>query len=229
MGSVPQLPLAPLSYHVGVAEYLQRHEADRWKWFSADRFRAEQSESVRLDLLKSTCRLERDSSPALYAAADEVAAKLDLAAPLTFYQSQSAGGLNASLAYVPGEAHIVLQGRVTDWLTPAELRSVLGHELAHFLLLERWQEYLVTSQILAAMTNDPSAEPVHLVSARLFGLYTEVYCDRGAHLASGDLAAAVSALVKIETGISEVSADIYLRQADEIFGKGNPRTEGVSH
>jgi predicted DNA-binding WGR domain protein len=143
MGSVPQLPLAPLSYHVGVAEYLQRHEADLWKWFSADRFRAEQSESVRLDLLKSTYRLERDSSPALYAAADEVAAKLDLAAPLTFYQSQSAGGLNASLAYVPGEAHIVLQGRVTDWLTPAELRSVLGHELAHFLLLERWQEYLV--------------------------------------------------------------------------------------
>ena len=132
MGSVPQLPLAPLSYHVGVAEYLQRHEADRWKWFSADRFRAEQSESVRLDLLKSTYRLERDSSPALYAAADEVAAKLDLAAPLTFYQSQSAGGLNASLAYVPGEAHIVLQGRVTDWLTPAELRSVLGHELAAF-------------------------------------------------------------------------------------------------
>jgi hypothetical protein len=63
----------------------------------------------------------------------------------------------------------------------------------------------------------------------LFGLYTEVYCDRGAYLAGGDLATAISALVKIETGITEVSAESYLRQAGEIFGKGHPRTEGVTH
>jgi hypothetical protein len=229
MNPVPRLPLPPLSYHVGLAAYLQRQEADIWKWFSADRLRAEQSESVRLELLKSTYRIERERGPALYAAGDEVATKLGLDAPLTFYQSQSGSGLNASLAYIPGEAHLILQGSVTDRLTPAELRCVLGHELAHFLLFERWQDYLVASQILAAMTRDPSANGSHLASARLFGLYSEVYCDRGAYLAGGDLAAAVCALVKIETGITEVSAESYLRQADEIFGKGHPRTEGITH
>jgi hypothetical protein len=208
---------------------LQRQEADIWKWFSTDRLRAEQSESVRLDLLKATYRMERETGPALYAAADEVAGRLGLDAPVTLYQSQCAVGLNASLAYVSGEAHVVLQGPVTDRLTPVELRCVLGHELAHFLLLERWQEYLVASQILAAMTNDPSVDRPHLASARLFGLYTEVYCDRAAYLAGGDLAAAISALVKIETGITEVSAESYLRQADEIFAKGHPRTEGITH
>ncbi len=105
----------------------------------------------------------------------EVAAKLGLAAPLTLYQAQGAGGLNASLAYVPGEAHLVLHGPVADRLTPLELRAVLGHELLHFVLLDRWPEYLVASQVLSAMASDEAAEPAHVTTARPFGLYTEVY------------------------------------------------------
>jgi hypothetical protein len=229
MPPAPQLPLEPLPYHVDVARYLQTHEAELWAWFSAEKLRAEQSESVRLELLKSTYRLERDAHPALHVGAGEVAAKLGLDAPLTLYQAQGGIGLNASLAYVPGEAHLILHGPVVDRLAPLELRSVLGHEVTHFLLLDRWREYLVASQILAAMTNDEAAEAAHVATARRFGLYTEVYCDRGAYLASGDLASAVAALVKIETGIAEASADSYLRQADEIFEKGQSYTEGVTH
>jgi Peptidase family M48 len=133
MNTHPQLPLPPLPYHVGVADYLQRREAEIWKWCSTDRLRAEQSESVRLDLLKATYRMERETGPALYAAADEVAGRLGLDAPVTLYQSQSNSGLNASLAYVSGEVHVVLRGPVTDRLTPVELRCVLGHELAHYV------------------------------------------------------------------------------------------------
>ncbi|WP_242342063.1 M48 family metalloprotease [Anaeromyxobacter terrae] len=229
MASLPQLPLAPLPYHVNVVQHLQAHENELWAWFSAEKLRAEQVESVRLELLKSTYRLEPEAHPALHDAAREAAERLGLTAPLTLYQAQGSGGLNASLAYVPGEAHLVLHGSVTDRLTPLELRAVLGHELLHFLLLDGWSEYLVASQILSAMTHDAAAEPVHATTARRFGLYTEVYCDRGAHLVAGDLAAAVSALVKIETGIAEASAESYLRQADEIFGKGHAQTEGVTH
>ena len=229
MTSLPQLPLEPLPYHLGVVRHLQAHEAELWEWFSAEKLRAEQGEAVRLELLKSTYRLDPDAHPALHAAARDVAAALGLVAPLTLHQAQGSVGLNASLAYVPGEAHLVLHGPITDRLAPLELRAVLGHELLHFLLLDRWREYLVASQILAAMTHDPAAEPVHATTARRFGLYTEVYCDRGAHLASGDLAAAVSALVKIETGIAVASAESYLRQADEIFGKGQAQTEGMTH
>ncbi len=229
MTSLPPLPLEPLAYHLDVVRTLHEHEAELWEWFSAEKLRAEQGEAVRLELLKSTYRLEPQTHSALHAAAGEVAARLGLTAPLRLYQAQGAGGLNASLAYVPGEAHLVLHGPVADRLTPLELRAVLGHELLHFVLLDRWSEYLVASQVLQAMAGDEAAEPAHVTTARRFALYTEVYCDRGAHLACGDLASAVSALVKIETGIDEVSAESYLRQADEIFGKGHPRSEGVTH
>lgn len=209
--------------------YLEAHEAEPWAWFSAEKLRAEQAEAVRLELLRSTYRLDPGAHPALHAAAGEVAARLGLARPLTLYRAQGSSGLNASLAYVPGEVHLVLHGPLADRLAPLELRAVLGHELLHFLLLDRWSGYLVASQLLQAMAGDEAAEPAHVTTARRFGLYTEVYCDRGAYLACGDLAAAVSALVKIETGLAEVSAESYLRQADEVFGKGDPRTGGLTH
>jgi hypothetical protein len=60
-------------------------------------------------------------------------------------------------------------------------------------------------------------------------LYTEIYCDRGALLAAGEINAAISGLVKIETGLPEVSADNYLRQADEIFQNSKVSTDQLTH
>ncbi len=37
------------------------------------------------------------------------------------------------------------------------------------------------------------------------------------------------ALIKIETGLNEVSAESYLRQAEEIFAKSNVQAEQISH
>jgi hypothetical protein len=229
MASPPLLPLEPLPYHLDVVDHLAAQEPELWGWFSAEQLRAEQGEAVRLELLKSTYRLDLEAHPALHAAAQEAAAALALEAPLRLYQAHASGDLNASLAYVPGELHLVLHGPVADRLSPLELRAVLGHELAHFLLLERWRDFLVASQVLQAMTGDRSAEPAHLTTARRFALYTEVYCDRGGHRAAGDLAAAITALVKVETGIAEASAESFLRQAEEIFAQGNRKTEGITH
>jgi Zn-dependent protease with chaperone function len=229
MGPLPQLPLEPLPYHQDLIAHLALREQELWTWCSAERVRAEQGEAVRLELLKATYRLEPEAHPALHEVARAAAAALGLEAPLTLYQAHASGGLNASLAYLPGEVHVVLHGPIADRLTPLEQRAVLGHELAHFLLLERWSAFRVAAQVLSAMAGDRAAEPVHQVTARRFGLYTEVYCDRGAHRAAGDLGAAVSALVKVETGIAEASAESYLRQAEEIFAKGSRRTEGVTH
>jgi len=223
------LPLEPLAYHVEMIHYLQSEEADLWKWFASGRLRAQQNDEVRLDLLKSTYRVEPDANGMLYASAEDVARDLGLNVPITFYQAQTAVGLNASLAYMPGEAHVVFTGPVTTTLTGTELRCVLGHELLHFGLLDRWSDYLIASQILSAMTNDAQAEPSHFASARLFQLYSEVYCDRGAHRVTGDLDACITSLVKLETGTTDVSADSYLRQTQEIFDKGHPRSEGVTH
>jgi hypothetical protein len=225
------LPLEPLPYHQDLVRHLREHEPELWAWFSVERIRAERDESVRLDLLRSTYRLEADAHPALHAAASEAGKRLGLDEPLTLYQAQGGLGLNGSLAYVPGEVHLVLHGPVGERLAPLELRAVLGHEITHFLLLDRWREFLVASQILAALTRGEAPDAAHLSTARRFNLYAEVTCDRGAYLASGDVAAAVAALVKIETGAAEASAESYLRQADEIFDRGRDgtRADGITH
>src|SRR5262249_11525185 len=51
----------------------------------------------------------------------------------------------------------------------------------------------------------------------------------GALLVTEDMRAVVSMLVKVHTGVQEIDPDSYLRQADEIFARGNAKTEGITH
>ena len=74
-------------------------------------------------------------------------------------------------------------------LSEAETRGVLGHEMTHFALLDHWPDYRIASQLLDAMANNVAAHPSHVASARIFKLYTEVYCDRGGYLATRNLGA----------------------------------------
>lgn len=222
--------LGPLPYHEAMRDYLQAEEPDVWHWYASNRVRDEQAEAVRFELLKSTYRVERETQPEIYATAEDVARKLGLDIPVTLYQSQNPEGLNASLAYVPGEAHIVLDGPVASILTDAEFRALLGHELSHFLLWRSWDgQYMVTQQILAALTNDPLADTPHFASARLFALYNEVFCDRGALIIAGDPLVVISMLLKVETQLDDVSPESYLRQADEVFGHAGIKNAGLSH
>jgi Zn-dependent protease with chaperone function len=224
------IDLKPLPYHEAIRAYLKEEEPAVWHWYASNKVRDEHAESVRFDLLKSTYRLDRESHAVLYAAADEVAKKLGLDVPITLYQAQSPHGLNASLAYVPGEAHIVLHGPVSAKLTDAEFSALLGHELSHFLLSRSWDgEFIVTEQILAALTNDASADACHFASARLMSLYNEVFCDRGSLLIAGDPLVVIAALLKVETQLDVVDPESYLRQADEVLGSGFRKTEGLSH
>ena len=240
--------LAPLPYQEQVRDYLKEREPRIWDWFRArhtGQEQTEQAEEVRLHLLKTTYRIERETHPALYDLAEAAAARLGVYSRITFYQSQNAGargeaGRNAALAYLPGEAHLVLQGPVTSTLSETELKALVGHELAHFKLYEDFDgEFRTTDDILAAMTNDAEARYTHQATYRLFRLYSEVFCDRGACLVTDDVAATIRVLVKVETGANEVSCERFLRQAEEIFlrtgknGKpaaaGRVKTEGVTH
>jgi hypothetical protein len=224
--------LKPLPYHEAIRDYLRTEEAEVWRWYASNKVRAEQAEAVRFELLKSTYRVDRASQPNLYTAAESVAEKLGLAVPMTIYQAQNPVGLNASLAYVPDEAHIVLHGPVAAKLSESELGALLGHELSHLLL---WRcadgEYLIVDQMLAALTNDAAAETPHFASARLWRLHNEIYCDRGALAAVGDPLVVVAMLLKVHTQLDEVNAESYLRQAEEIFsqGRGHVRTEELTH
>jgi hypothetical protein len=222
--------LEPVPYQWSLCEYLKTEQRELWNWFSSNRVRTEHVEKVRLDLLKSTYRIEHDTQSGLYVRAWDLAARFGIDAPITIYQAHSAGELNAALAYVPGEVHLILHGAILAMLGPIELDAMLAHELSHFLLYHKWDgDFLVTSEIVRALANDRAADSCHLETARLLQLYNEIFADRGSLLATGDLSASVAALVKLHTGLAEVSAESYLRQADEIFSKSRESTRQMTH
>jgi Zn-dependent protease with chaperone function len=220
----------PMPYHRAIVSHLRDREPELWNWFASTQKRLEQADAVRLDLLKSTYRLEPQAQPKLYELANAARQRLGLTCDITLYQAQTGNALNAALAYLPGEAHVILAGPLANVLAEPELQAVLAHELAHFLLYEADQgHYLIASDLLRALSADPVAGPAASESFRLYSLWTEVYADRWAHHVCGDVHAAVAALIKIETGLNEVSASSYLRQADEIFAKASETTSGISH
>lgn len=222
--------LEPLPYHRKIVDYLKTQEAELWKWFASAEAQTGYAESLRLELLKQTYRLEPGEHPDLHAWTTEACKNLGLSIPVTLYQAAQSRELNAALLHLPGEAHVVLSGPLLTLLAPMEMQSVLGHELAHYHLWNReGGEFLIADQLLGALGNDPHAAPSHSQTARRYQLYTEIFADRGAFQATGDLNATVAALVKVHTGLASASGASYLRQADEIFEETETLSQGTSH
>jgi hypothetical protein len=222
--------LTPLAYHREVLAYLKSEEPDLWKWFSSEKVRAEYADSVRMDLLKSTYRLEREAHPELYLLADRAKESLGLGIPLTLYQAQTATGMNAALAYIPGEGHLILVGPVATTLTSEEIVAVVAHELTHYIFWKEWEgEFHVADQVLLAIANHSRSEPSHHQTARRFRLYTELFADRGSLYVTGNPLVSIAGLVKIETGLASANPESYLRQADEILQKSTEGTEEQTH
>jgi hypothetical protein len=222
--------LQPLPYHRDVVSYLKEHEADLWQWFSSSKVRKEHADAARLELLKSNYRLEAQTQPRMYELAREVLGALHLEVPITLYQASHPSGLNAALVYLPGEAHIILVGAIADALSEPELKALLAHELAHFSFYDGDNnEFLVAAEILAALNNDSAARSCHRETDRLYRLYAEIYADRGAVLVTRDPLVAIAKLIKAETGLTEVSPEGYLRQAEEILSKGPVKASKETH
>jgi hypothetical protein len=226
----PGQSLEPLPYHREMRDYLKAQERELWKWFASARAQADYKESLRLELLKTTYRLDPDGHADLYRGAENARQRLGLDIPVTLYQAQHSTQPNAALFFVPGEGHVALSGPVVALLSADELQSLIGHELAHYLL---WQaedgEFQVADRLLQAVAQDPRASTSHIQSARWYQLYTEIFADRGSFRAAGDLNTVISGLVKIQTGLPQVSAASYLKQADEIFARSRVQTGELSH
>lgn len=222
--------LEPLPYHVELRDYLKSQERELWNWFASARAQADYTENLRMDLLKSTYRLDAGSHPELHQGVEEAKARLQLDIPVTIYQAQNSPQPNAALYFIPGEGHIVLAGPVLSLLSAEEMKSLLGHELAHYRLWQ-WEqgELHIADRLIHSVANDPRAVESHEQTARRFQLYTEIFADRGSLCVTGDVHPVVAGLVKIETGLNQVSAPAYLKQAEEIFSKENVATEGLSH
>lgn len=222
-------PLVPFAYHSQVRDLIQREEEGLWKWFESDKYEQEYGNSVRLELLKTTYRMEPQSHPIPYRAGARALEALELDVPLIFYQAQEVGQTNAGICFLPGEAHIIMSGPLQSTLSEDELTALVGHELAHYRL---WTEeegaFRISSQIVEAMASHAGAQPSHVNTAIRLRRYTEVYADRGAALTT-DLYAAIACLVKVQTGLTQVDARAYLEQAEEILRRGPTTATGDEH
>lgn len=226
----PSLPLS-LSYQRQIVELLRSEEPELWRWHASVRQSSAHADAVRLELLKSTYRLDRTVHAAVYIQLDAVMERLGLAVPATLYQAQSTagGGLNATLWFMPEEVHLVLHGPLLTTLAPAELTAVLAHELGHHLLWTMEDgAYAVADRVLEATVGHAQAELVHHETARRWRLHTELFCDRVALLITGEREVVVRTLVRIETGAAEVDGVAYIAQACETLARG-AAGGGVTH
>lgn len=221
--------LRPLPYHLRVVEYLKRSEPEVWRWASSFAVQEQHLQDMRAGLLRETYRLAPESHPEAYAVCGRVMAKLEIDAPVTLYQA-GAESMNAALVYLPGEVHVLFYGAVLEKLGEEELTALLGHELSHYRL---WSmdggDYYIASRILDHTLADPGAGASHLNTARLYGLYTEIYADRGAAFVVGEPGPSISTLVKVQTGIQTVDAAAYLAQARELEAGDQRSSEAYSH
>lgn len=220
-----------LSYHLKVRDYFKQ-QTKTWEYFSKNENKEEQLRQFKTELLKNTYKFDPQSESGLYTLLNQVKEKLDLSAlPVTVYQAQHTEELNASIVYIPHEAHIVFSGPVIKLLDNEELMAVLAHELSHVKLFTiENAELEIADRVVTAIANNISSDPVYVETARLFKLYTEIYCDRGAFTVLGKTGPVISSLVKVSTGLESVNAASFIQQADEVFSREtNTVTTGISH
>jgi hypothetical protein len=222
--------LSPLPYHVAATRFFSEQHGV-WKFFADKTHKKEQLQEFKGDLLKNTYKFDYTTEAALYEKVVLAKQKLGLEFPVTIYQAQYSEDVNATIVYLDNEAHIVFSGKLLQMLSEMELLAILAHELSHVQLYNQIDGKLeTTDRIINAIANHQGSTPAHYETARLFRLYTEVFCDRGAYVVTGDYVPIISALVKIATGLQTINADSYIKQAEEIFAVDiNTRAIGVSH
>lgn len=220
-----------LDYHQITTRYFQK-QLSVWQFFASHKHKEEQLNEFKTDLLKNSYKFDEASDDNfLYKKVNQAKEKLNLNIPVTLYQAQHVDEINASIVYLNGEAHIVFSGKLIQLLTDEEMLAIIAHELSHVQLYTQLNgEIEVADRIITAIANHVSSTSAHYETARLFKLYTEIFCDRGAYMVTGNYAPIISSLVKISTGLQTVNADSYIKQSEEIFATdAATKTSGISH
>lgn len=223
--------LNALPYHKKVKDYF-RSQPKTWDYFAIAKNKEDQLQQFKTELLKNTYKFDTVADKFIYDAVATAKEKLDLQGlSVTVYQAQYTDELNASIVYINAEAHIVFSGPVTKILDKEELLAVLSHELTHIKLYAMLQgELEIADRIITAIANNYNSEASYFETARLFRLYTEIFCDRGAYQVTASIDPVITSLVKASTGLEKINAESYIKQADEIFSaEGSLKTVGISH
>ncbi|WP_161568437.1 M48 family metalloprotease [Flavobacterium cupreum] len=221
--------IKPFPFHSDLRDYFKKQDKT-WSWFSEEKIKAEQQEAFKTDLLKNSYRIDPDTEPKVYEILNVAKDKLGIIVPITIYQSQSMDENNAGVVFFENEAHIILSGTILKLLTEDELLVLFGHELSHIVLFSLENgDFEITNRIINTIASDSNSELFYYETARLYQLYTELFCDLGALKVSGSLETTIQTLVKLNTGLEKVSAESYLKQANEILERIEKGSNGETH
>ncbi len=216
-------------YHIKLAEYFKKQEKT-WKWFANSKVQDQQRAEYKKQLLKNSYRLSEDSEPIIYGLVSQAKEALNISKNVTIYQELDSVETNARVSYDGNEINILLSGSLIKNLAEDELLAVLGHELSHIVFYQTQQgDFEITSRIIQSIANDSRSDNTMIETARLFSLYTELFCDRGALHVVKNRDTVIQALVKVSTGLESVSAINYLKQAHEICKEDNFGSSGQTH
>jgi hypothetical protein len=221
----------PLSYHLKVCDHF-KDQRKTWEFFAALKTRNSQLNEFKLELLKNTYKFDPASDKGIYDKVEVAKTKLGLTnLTVHVYQAQFAEEMNASIVFLEDEAHIVFSGQITRLLNEDELLAVIAHELTHIKLYTMLDADLeVADRIITSIANNYNSEAASYETARLFRLYTEVFCDRGAYSVLGNTGPIITSLVKIATGLDKINVESYIKQAEEIFSaEKNTKANTISH
>jgi hypothetical protein len=222
--------LTALPYHLKIADYFKQ-QPKTWDFFAAPKNKDAQLAELKADLLKNTYKFDETADAHLYEKARVAKEKLSLDVSITFYQAQYTDELNASIVYMGNEALIIFSGPIIKLLNEEELLAIIAHELAHVKLYSMKDgELEIADRIITSIANNYASEAVHIETAKLFKLYTEIFCDRGSYLVTGSINPIITSLVKIATGLDNINAENYIKQAEEIFASNKEtKTEQLTH
>jgi hypothetical protein len=222
--------LSTLSYHEITARFFQQ-QSRVWQFFANHHHKEDQLKEFKSDLLKNTYKFDEAADAPLYDKVNLSKEKLGLSLSVVLYQAQHTDETNASIVYLNNEAHIVFSGKIIQLLSEDELLAIIAHELSHVKLYTQLNgDIEIADRMITAIANHQGSTPAHYETARLFKLYSEIFCDRGAYSVTGNYAPIISSLVKLSTGLQSVNADSYIKQAEEVFAAdADTKTTGVSH
>ena len=212
--------LTPTRFHQRLRDALMTEEPGLFAWYSSDKYEAERVDLLRLELLRSSYRLSVESYERPHRLARVAAERLGVEVPIALYQLNRGEQANAGLCFARGEAHVVLGGQLLETLDDAELTAVLGHELAHHRLFTLDDgRFRIATELLEASVAHAGVAASFIEAAMRNRRWTEVFADRGAAIAAGSIEPAIACLVKVGTGLAQVSAVDYLAQAREVVAR----------